>query len=145
MIFSAKSAIWKIGSGTSPQTFATIGEMMSFTMGGPTATIQDVTPHNTDTWTRKLATLVDGGEISGDASYDKADATHAFSSGAYADLVALAERDTLITFPTQIAGYLLQSGFFSSFAFNFPVDNVLSVSLAYAVSGPVTAGNIAWV
>lgn len=140
-ITKAKGSVFKIGDGTSPEAFSTIGQMRAFSQSGPSATIQDVTTHSTSgDWMEKLATLLDGGTISGPINYNSTDTTHAFTTGVWSDLVGLTLRNTQIVFAGS-AGTLAQAGYFSSHSFDFPVDNVLQANIEYSISGAITATN----
>jgi len=137
-IRSAKGTAWKNGDGASPEVFSTVGEMRSFSQSGPTATVQDVTAHDTSgNWMAKLATLLDPGTISGLINYDNTDATHAFATGIWADLIALTNRNVQIVFPASM-GQLDMGGYYSNHSFDFPVDNVLAANIEFAVSGAIS-------
>jgi hypothetical protein len=85
----------------------------------------------------KLATLLDPGTIAGPINYDKADATHAFSTGIWADLIALTNRNIQVVFAGS-QGQLDAGGYYSSHSFDFPTDNVLQANLEFAVSGAIS-------
>jgi len=138
-IRSAKGTLQKIGDGASPEVFATIGQVRS--ISGPTtkATVQDVTTHSTSgNWMEKLATLIDPGTISFPINFDPLDATHAFVTGMWADLIALTERNFTTTFPAAM-GTLAYAGYVTGHGFDCPVDNVLQASIEVTITGAITA------
>jgi hypothetical protein len=140
-ITTAKGTTLGIGDGASPEVFSSMGQLRAFSQSGPTATVQDITTHSTSAnWMDKLGTLLDGGSVSGPINYNSTDATHAFSTGIWDDLVNLTVRNIRITFPNS-NGTLDMGGYFSSHAFDFPVDNVLQANMEFAVTGAITAAN----
>ena len=139
---SAKGSILQIGAISSPLDWDTVGQLRAYSQSGPTATVQDITTHSTaGNWMEKLATLLDPGTISGPVNYDSADATHQFATGIWADLIALTNRSARVVFPSTIGKLTFNSGYFSSFAFDMPVDNVLQANFEYTPSGAITATN----
>lgn len=141
-ITKAKGTLWKIDDVSSPNDSDTIGQLRAFSQSGPTATIQDVTTHSTSgNWMEKLATLLDPGTVSGNINYDSMDATHAFSTGIWSDLVDLQDRPSRIVFAGGVGTLVFASGYFSNHSFDFPTDNVLGAAIEYAINGAITATN----
>ena len=142
MIGTAKGTLWKVQDAAgSPATFATLGQLRSFTQSGTTATIPDVTTHTTSgNWMEKLAVLLDPETISGPIDYDKEDATHQFGDGIWADLIALTKQTCQILFPNNM-GQMGMDGFFSSHGFDMPTDNVLQANIELAITGAIVATN----
>ena len=140
-ITTAKGTLQKIGDAASPEVFSTIGQVRSITGPGVAVTIQDVTTHSTSgNWMEKLGTLIDPGTIGFPINYDSADSTHQFSSGLWADLIALTNRNFTTTFPNS-AGSLSYAAYVTGHAFDVPTDNVLGVSIELAIAGAITAAN----
>lgn len=138
-IRSAKGTLQKIGDGASPEVFSTIGQVRS--VSGPTtkATVQDVTTHSTSgNWMEKLATLIDPGALSFPINYDNADATHAFATGMWADLIALTVRNFQTIFPSSM-GQLDYAAYLTGHGFDCPVDNVLQANIELTIYGAITA------
>jgi hypothetical protein len=142
-IRSAKGTLVKLGSGTSPETFATIAQVRSIT--GPTTKgiVQDVTTHSTSgNYMEKLNMLVDPGTFSAPANYDKAEVTHAFATGLWNLLVNLTQRAYRIVFPASI-GYLEMDCYVTGHSFDCPVDNVLRVNFEWTINGAISTANTA--
>lgn len=138
-IRSAKGTLQKIGDGASPEVFGTIGQVRS--ISGPTtkASVQDVTTHSTTgNWMEKLAVLIDPGTISFPINYDPADAAHAFATGMWADMIALARTNFTTTFPASM-GTMAYAAYLTGHAFAIPVDNVLQATIELTISGAITA------
>ncbi len=138
-IRSAKGTLLKIGDGTSPEEFTTIGQVRS--IAGPTtsAIVQDVTTHSTaGNWMEKLAVLIDPGTLSFPVNYDSADEAHAFVTGMWADMIALTERNFECLFAGSV-GKLAFAAFFTSHGFDLPVDNVIQASIELTITGAITA------
>lgn len=138
-IRSAKGTTMKIGDGASPEVFATVGQVRS--ISGPTtkATVQDVTSHSTaGNWMEKLAVLIDPGTLSFPINFDPLDATHAFATGMWDDMVALTLRAWQTIFPASM-GTLAYDAYITSHGFDAPVDNVLQANIELTISGAITA------
>lgn len=138
-IRSAKGTLQKIGDGASPEVFATIGQVRSISGPSTKATVQDVTTHSTSgNWMEKLATLIDPGSISFPVNFDPLDATHAFLTGMWSDLIALAERNFQTAFPAAM-GTLAYAAYITGHGFDCPVDNVLQANVELTITGAITA------
>ena len=136
---SAKGTLQKLGDGASPEVFTTIGYVRS--IAGPTtkATVQDGTTHSTaGNWMEKFSVLIDPGTLSFQINYDNADATHAFATGLWADLIALTERNFETILPASM-GDMSYGGFLTSHAFDLPVDNLITAQIEVTINGAVTA------
>lgn len=141
-IRSAKGTLQKLGSAASPPVFATVGQVRSITGPSTRATVQDVTTHSTTgNWMEKLATLIDPGTIGFAINYDKAESTHAFLTGMWANLIALTQSDWETVLPASI-GTLYYQGYLTSHAFTLPVDNVISCAIEVAINGSILALNV---
>jgi hypothetical protein len=140
-IRSAKGTLQKIGDGTSPEVFSTIGQVRSISGPSTKASVQDVTTHSTGTnWMERLAVLIDPGAISFPINYDAEDATHQFAAGMWADMIALTLRNFQTVFPAGI-GELAYSAYITGHSFDIPVDNVLQATIELSITGAITATN----
>lgn len=138
-ITTAKGSQMKLGDAASPSTYATIGQVRS--IAGPTVkpNVVDVTTHDTSGyWRKKIAVLIDPGEATFEINLDKADTTHAFSTGLWSLLVALTKRGYELIFPNS-AGTLLFDAYVGSHEFSAPVDNVLTAKITLAITDAITA------
>jgi predicted secreted protein len=137
-ITKAKGTLQQLGDGASPEVFATITQVRSISGPNVTATIQDITTHSTaGNWMESLATLVSGGEVSFAVNLDLADATHAFATGLWNELITLALSNYKTVFPNSV-GELAYGAYVSSHGFDAPVDNVLQGNMALATTGTIT-------
>lgn len=137
-IRSAKGTLVKVGSGTSPETFTTVGQVRS--VSGPTtkATVQDVTTHSTaGNWMEKLATLIDPGSLTFPINYDAEDTTHAFATGLWNDLISLTERNFECVMPASI-GELDFAAYLTGHSFDLPVDNVIQATIELTINGAIS-------
>jgi len=140
-ITTAKGTILQLATNlTSPLTLVgNIGQVRSIT--GPTTKphIVDITTHDTPGfWRSKLAVLVDPGDISFEINFNKADATHAYTTGMWYFMVQLLEVGLRMIFPNS-AGQLTMDAYVGQHEFNVPVDNVLAAKLQFAITGAITA------
>lgn len=88
----------------------------------------------------KLATLIDPGTISFPINYDNEDTTHAFSTGLWADFIALTVRNYQTIFPASM-GQLDYAGSVTSHSFDLPVDNVIQATIEITIFGAISASN----
>lgn len=138
-IRSAKGTLQKIGDGASPEVFATIGQVKSISGPSTKATVQDVTTHSTaGNWMEKLATLIDPGTLTFPINFDPLDATHAFATGMWDDMIALTLRSFKTVFPAAM-GTLNYDAYITGHGFDVPVDNVLQANIELTISGAISA------
>ena len=137
-ITTAKGTQVKISNTASPLTYATIGQVRSVT--GPTVkpNVQDVTTHDTaGFWRRKIAVLIDPGSVSFDINFDHADATHAFTTGLWNQMIGLVKSGFEMIFPNT-AGQLVFLGYIAGHEFAAPVDNVLVAKIQIEITDAIT-------
>lgn len=138
-ITTAKGTIIGLGDSASPSTYGAIGQVRSIT--GPTTkpAIVDITTHDTPGyWRRKLAVLIEAGDVSFEVNFDKSDATHSFTTGLWFLMIGLLKRGYKITFPNS-AGVLTFTGYVGQHEFTAPVDNVLSAKMMISITDAISA------
>jgi predicted secreted protein len=138
-ISTAKGTSLKITDSGSPVVSANIGQCRSFS--GPTVKphVVDITTHDTPGfWRRKIAVLIDAGDISFEVNFDKSDATHSFVTGMWGQLIALAKNTFIMTFPNA-AGTLNFAGYIGQHEFMLPVDNVIAAKIQVSITDNITA------
>ncbi len=137
-ITTAKGTILNLSDVASPPSYSAVSQVRS--ISGPTTKpkVQDITTHDTPGfWMRKITVLIDPGDISFDINFDSADATHAFTTGMWNQMVGLVKSGLQMVFPNS-AGTLTFKGYISSHEFNVPVDNVLSAKIAIAITDAIS-------
>lgn len=138
-ITTAKGTVISLGNAASPSSYGAIGQIRSIT--GPTtkADVVDITTHDTaGNAHKKLAVLADYGDLSFEINFDTADSTHAFTTGMWSLLVALAKRGYKTTFPNA-AGTLTFDAYVNQHEFNAPVNNVLSTKIMLTITDALSA------
>ena len=136
-IRSAKGTLQQIGAGASPETYTTVGQVRSISGPTTTAVVQDVTTHSTaGNWMEKLAMLIDPGAMSFPINWDSADATHAFSTGMWDDLITLTQRNWKTVLPGS-NGTLTYAGYLTGHGFELPVDNVMQANMEITINGAI--------
>ena len=123
-ITTAKGTVLQmLSTWASPGSYSTaVGQVRSIT--GPTVKpkMVDITTHDTPGfWARKIAVLIEAGDISFEVNFDKADATHAFTTGMWNQMVGLVKTGLRMIFPNS-AGQLTFPGYVAQHEFNVPVD-----------------------
>lgn len=138
-ITTAKGTLLKISNTASPPTYATIGQVRSITGPSVKPHIVDITTHDTPSfWRRKMAVLVDGGDISATINFDKTDATHAFTTGLWNQIIGLVQSSFQLVFPAT-AGTIASKGYVAGCEFEAPVDNVLAAKITMSLTDAITA------
>jgi hypothetical protein len=133
-ITSAKGSILKVGDDTSPHLYAAISQVRSISGPSTKPKIVDITTHDSPgNSVRKLAVLIDYGQLGFDINFDSADASHAFDTGIWNDLTAMNKKSFQDIFPNA-NGYLVFTGYFTDHSFNQPVDNVLSAKISVDIT-----------
>ena len=112
-----------------------IGQVRSIT--GPTVKPKtvDITTHDTPGfWARKIAVLIEAGDISFECNYDKSDAPQA---SLWTQLVGLIKTGIQMVFPNS-AGTLTMLGYVAQHEWTVPVDNVLASKVQIALTDNIT-------
>lgn len=139
MITSAKGSILKVGDEASPHNYAAISQVRSISGPSTKPKIVDITTHDSPgNSVRKLAVLVDYGQLGFDINFDGDDTSHAFDTGIWNDLVNLTKRSFQDIFPNS-AGYLTFTAYFTDHSFNQPVDNVLGAKISVDITDNIEA------
>lgn len=137
-ITTAKGTVVKLSDHASPLSYSNIGQVRS--IAGPTVkpNTVDITTHDTvGYWRRKIAVLIDPGTVSFEVNFDSADATHAFATGMWNQMIQLIKSGFSMVFPN-LAGTLSFLGYFSQHEFTCPVDNVLSTKIQIDITDAIT-------
>ena len=136
-ITKAKGTVLGLSDNASPLVYAPIAQVRS--IAGPTVkpNIVDITTHDTvGNWRKKLAVLIDPGNISFEINFDSATSSHAFATGLWNQMVNLTESGLEMVFPNNV-GTLKFLAYVSQHDFNVPVDNVLSVKIQMDITEAV--------
>jgi predicted secreted protein len=136
-ISTAKGTRLRFSDAASPVTYADISQVRSIT--GPTTKphVVDITTHDTPGfWRRKIAVLIDGGDISFEFNFDHVDATHAFTTGMWHQMVGLVLSGIQMVFPAS-QGSLTFACYIGQHEFMAPVDNVLAVKMQMAITDAI--------
>jgi len=140
MGISSFGTLLKIGDGGSPtEVFTTIAEVLD--ISGPALALgtEDGTHHSSPGgWRQKIATLLDGGEVSLEIQYDPAGATHNAATGLIADMVNRTLRNFKIVFPNVGNTTWAFAAYVTGFEPSAPVEGKLTASVGMTVSGQPT-------
>jgi predicted secreted protein len=124
-------------SGSSPNAYATIGEVKSIKGPSTKVSVIDVTTHSSaasGNYREKIPSLIDPGEITFDLNYVPTDATLVLLR---ADLTNRTKRDFQVL-PAGTAQIISFSGYVTDFPLEFPTDDVMSASITITVTGAIT-------
>lgn len=135
-------ALLKIGDGGGTEAFTTIAEVSN--ISGPNLKLDtvEVTSHSSSgAWREKIATLLDGGDVTFDIFFAPTGATHSQTSGLLKDMKNRTKRNFTLTFPNTGATVWTFPAYVSSFQPSAPVDGALTASLTLTIAGaPTLAG-----
>jgi predicted secreted protein len=137
-ITTAKGTVLQISDVASPPVYTNVSQVRSIT--GPTVKphVVDITTHDTPGfWRRKMAVLIDAGDISFEINFDHSDVSHAFTTGMWNQMVGLINSGWKMIFPAA-SGTLTFKGYIGQHEFNVPVDNVLAAKIQVAITDPIT-------
>ena len=137
-ITTAKGTALKMSDSGSPGVGSNIAQVRS--ISGPTVkpNTVDVTTHDTvGFWRRKIAVLIDPGNLSFEINFDYLEATHAYATGLWNQMIGLVKTGIEMIFPNS-AGALKFQCYVSQHDFNVPVDNVLSVKIQLDITDAIT-------
>lgn len=133
-----------LASGTTPNTYVTIGDVKS--ISGPTTEVAviDVTTHSSavapgasSSYREKIPSLIDPGEVTFDLNWNQFDATQ---KNLYTDMTTRTKRDWRVLGPVGGASqtYITFAGYVTGFPLDFPTDDVQSGSVTITITGAVT-------
>lgn len=139
-ITTAKGTIVSISNSASPTTYASVSQVRTITGATVKPKVVDITTHDTPlNFMRKLAVLIDPGDVSFEFNFDPSDATHAFTTGMWNMMITLLKGGFRVIFPNSV-GHLDFAGYVGQHEFNAPVDNVLAVKMMFAITDAIYAG-----
>ena len=131
---SSQGVQLKRGNGAQPEVFTSIGQIVTFSGPGGTATVIDAT-HLGSTAKEKVMGLADEGQLTFDIQYDPANVQHKALIDDRADKVArsfmlvLADADASeIEFTAYVTGFSIEGG----------VDALVMASVTLEITGAIT-------
>ena len=135
-------ALLKIGDGGGTEAFTTIAEVSN--ISGPNLKLDttEVTSHSSSgAWRERIATLLDGGDVTFDIFFSPVGATHSQTSGLLKDMKNRTKRNFKLVFPNTGATEWIFPAYVGSFQPGMPVDGALTASLTLTIAGaPTLAG-----
>jgi len=127
----------KIGDGGSPETFATIAEVLDINGPNMTADTEEVTSQSS-TWKEYIATVLDAGEVTFDLNFVPTDATHSYSAGLLKDFTSRTLRNFQLVFPDSGSTTWTFAAYVTAFQPSAPVNGKLGASVTLKISGQPT-------
>lgn len=119
----------------SSPTFTELANVTSISGPSISRNVYDVTAHDSaDSYMEFIGGLKDGGELTFELNWDPTDSTHA---DLFSDLDDLVARDYQLDLPQDIATFAF-SGFLTGFEAGLPVDDKLTASVTYKITGKPT-------
>lgn len=136
--YAALGTQLQMGDGASPEGFTAMAHILDVQAPAVKLDTVDVTSHSS-TWKEKVATLLDGGDVTFSINYDPAEATHKNLSGGL--IYALTQKQLKnwkIRFPDQANSIIAFAAYVTEFQPEAPVTGKLSAKLKLSVTGAVT-------
>lgn len=125
------------GNGASPEVFTTLGEVTAITPPGWSRDTVDATHEQSPGAHREfIAGLADAGEVSMDVNYVPGNAASASLEAEKALTGSSAAINRRITFPD--GSYMIFVGILTAFEPDAPIDDKMSASVTFKVSGVPT-------
>ena len=126
-----------VGDGGGTEVFTAVAEIRN--IGGPEISVDttDVTPHSTSApWRHKVATLIDGGEVTLELNFLPGATDQA---ALRADMIARTKRNFRIEWPITPTAYRASfAGYVTKLSPSAPHDAELSASMTITITGAVT-------
>jgi predicted secreted protein len=132
----------KIGDGGGTEVFTTIAEVSNISGPGLSLDTTDVTTHSSSgAWKEKVATLLDGGDVTFDIFFAPTGATHSQTSGLLKDMKNRTKRNFKLVFPNAGATEWIFPAYVAAFNIEAPIDGALAASVTLTIAGaPTLAG-----
>lgn len=133
---AAFGTLLQMEDASNPGTFLTVAEVKDLTGPGMTTAVLDGTTHTSPAGFReKIASLIDGGEVTFDVNWLPANPTHNNTTGFVALLRTSALKTWRLAWPD--AGDTLWEfdGYVTGFSPNAPVEGYLTASVTITVTG----------
>jgi hypothetical protein len=139
MADSAFGTLLKIGDGGGTEVFTTIADVIE--ISGPSLQLEteDVLTHSSvGAWRQRIATFLDGGEVSFEILYNPNAATHNAATGLLRDLKNRVLRNFQLVFPVSGNPTWAFAAFVTGFEPGAPADGMLTASVTLQLSGQPT-------
>lgn len=129
----ANGTLWKIGAGTSPETYTTIPEMMKISGPSVKFDLLDVTSHDSAGYFREyIPGLADGDNIAGDMNWKPSNTIH---KGLRVDSYARTLRNFRVVFPDATDNTVTVSAYISAIVPKSDIGAVLNANLTVKITG----------
>lgn len=128
----------KRGDGASPEVFTAIAEVFAANLPSLSRAALDATSHDSaDAFREFVGGLAEGGEISVEAHYLPANATHGFSTGLGSDFNDKTVRNFKMVLPNSLGTWAF-SALVTKYNPTSPVDGKMTLSVTLKISGKPT-------
>lgn len=139
MAYSSFGTLMKRGDGGSPESFATIGEVLDIKGPELEADTEDATNHSsTDGWEESIVTILKGGEVTFDVNHMPEHATHNLATGILKDFNGRTKRNWQLVFPNPGNTTWTFGAYVTKFGPADPVKGKMTASITLKLSGKPT-------
>lgn len=136
---SGFGTLLKAGDGASPETFTTVAEVYDITGPNPSVESIDMTHHESpNNYREKLASFIDGGQISFSANFLPANATQDATQGLLSYFANRTTKNWQIVFPDTGTTTASFAGFVQTYNITAPIDDKLGFEATLEVTGAIT-------
>jgi hypothetical protein len=130
----------KIGDGGTPETFASVVNVLDIEGPDMALDTEETTNHGSeDGWDEHVGTILRGGEISTEIQYLPTEATHDMETGLQADMINRTKRNFQLVYPDAGENGYAFTALVTGFKASAPVKGIVKAALKLKISGPVTA------
>ncbi len=130
---AAYGTFLKIGDGATPESFATIAEVLDINGPDFDSESEDATSHDSNGWEEKITTILKAGMVNFALNFVPAHATHSYSSGLLADYVNRTLRHFQLVIPSGPTWSF--SAFVRKIPMSFPVKGKKGATVTLDISG----------
>ncbi len=136
---SSFGTLVKMGDGATPETFATVAELLDIKLPNWKLNTEDATNHSSpNAWGEKIATIKEGDDLTFQIQYVPSDATHDASSGLLSHIDAADLVNFKVVLPDVGQTTWSFSAFVTAFGATAAVRGKLTADVGLSISGQPT-------
>ena len=129
----------KMGDGASPENFSTVVEVTELKLPQLKLNTADATSHDSGGWSEKIATLLDGGQVSGKVNWRATDPTQNETTGMLSAMLNRTLKNWKIVLPGAIKTFSF-AAFLTEFKPDATPKDIFAAEFTIEISGSVTVG-----
>lgn len=129
-------ALLKVGDGGTVESFTTIGEVRDISGPGMSATMKEVTSHDSGGWAEQIPTVLKGGDVTFTVNFVPSGATHDHETGLIADWMGRVKRNYQLVWPDGATTYQF-AAYVSGVEPSAPVEDEIVADVTLSITGAI--------